>query len=182
MCTHTHSVLYSYHTQEYSLLYMNTVRRQRRGKISPTKSVTYWKGPPVRPVSSPSILLVTGSQSSTLTYTLTEREQHRVTVHCSPLVAFSCPPLLNRLPVSPCQPPGGLHRLTKQMKQRQQVTEGCMRDTDRVWEKDRQRNMPIGKVIYTVWLTLKESACFVSLFKMFKLSICSTAFTAYIWL
>lgn len=36
------------------------------------------------------MLLVTGSQSRTLTPS--PRELHKVTVHCSPLVAFSCPP------------------------------------------------------------------------------------------
>lgn len=45
----------------------------------------------------------------------------------------------------------------KWMKHRQQWAPTCMKDTDRVWEKDRRSNMPVGKVMFCV--TYKQSAC-----------------------
>ncbi len=69
---------------------MNTVRRQQHAKISSRRGLTCWSLP-VRPVSSSHTVGDGGSQSSTPTYTLTQGKLHRVTVHCSPLVAFFRP-------------------------------------------------------------------------------------------
>lgn len=109
------------------------------------------------------MLLAMGSQSGALSYTRVRSELHSVTVHCSPLVAFSCPSLLNRLAVSPISLWGVCCiDSNKLMKHWQQGTVG-MFERHRVWEKDRLRNVPVGKVIHNVWLTLKAPACFLIL-------------------
>lgn len=58
--------------------------------------------------------LHTVSDGVTVQHSHIHSDTDRVTVYCSTPVAFSCPPLLNRLPVSPCQPPcgGGTSTLT----------------------------------------------------------------------
>lgn len=62
---------------------------------------------------------------------------------------------------------GGPHHSDKQMKHRQQGTVRSMKDTDIVWEKGRQSDMPVGKVIFCMTHSNNLHASYLS----FKLSI-----------
>lgn len=92
-----------------------------------------------------------------------ERELHWFTVHCSPRVAFSCPPSTESIKCLPLPASWGVFCIDsdKLMKHWQQGTVGCIRDTvEMEFDRRTERNMACGKVIH--WLVLKESACFTS--------------------
>lgn len=136
-------------------------RRHRCVKISSSKSLTWWTGPPLDLLAP----LHAVSDEVTVQHSHIHTDTQRATLGHSPLLptgGFFMPPSpesITRLPLSASW--GGRIDSDKQMKQWQQGTVGCTGDTDRVWEKDKQRNMPAGKVASTVWLTLKESARFM---------------------
>lgn len=99
------------------------------------------------------------SDGVTVQHSHIHTDTERATQGHSPLLStggFFMPPSPESITCLPLSASwgGAAYRLTKQMKRRQQGTVGCMRETDRVCEKDRQRNMPAGKVINAVWICM----------------------------